>query len=643
MKLGWYINRLRAMSAEEISARTALTLKKQLWLRRRHWIAPGPNVQVVDSWHLGAVPKNGHSEREALLAEAERYLKGDYRFLNVSFNEAALDWHADPQSGKRAPLEFGLDLDYRDASRVGSVKNIWEKNRHHHLTVLAAAYALTQDERYAHTVTVQLQSWLEENPTLKGINWSSSLELAVRLISWVWIERLLRGSSVHTELFGEQGVMWAAVYWHQWLLEQHYSHGSSANNHLIGEITGLFMAATVWPYFSESARWQTLSRDILEREIVKQTFSSGLNREQAFSYHIFSLEFFLLAGLEGERASEPFSHSYMSTVRNMLEVIPALTDVGHNVPRYGDADEGMALQLRPLDSSRTNWLYCLGNAWLSARVPLPEFKPLASWLIWADEGVQETTPQEVLGSLALEDAGLYLLSSQRGTPQEMFCLADAGPLGYSSLAAHGHADALSFALNVGGVPVIVDPGTYVYHGNPEQRGYFRGTKAHNTVTVDGQDQSVAEGIFLWGKKAKTSALNWAPAPDGGELVAEHDGYTRLEGQPVHRRTLVLRGARLEITDQLLGSGSHGLECRLHFAPWCSLALDDEGCRATWNGSKMSIYLDDRLSWRLAYADQHAGWYSPGFNAIEPTYTLVGTAKTHLPATFDTHLEVLHED
>ena len=630
-KLGWYLNRLRAMSLEEIMVRGSLAVKKKNWQRRADWVAPQPNLRDRDIWQLPPLFPDNQSERQAILDEADRYWHGKYTLLNLNFEEPEINWHLDPQTGTIAPLEFGLDLNHRDPSIAGNVKNIWEKNRHHHLTVLALAYALTKNEDYAIAVEQQLNSWIEHNPFPLGVNWASSLEFGVRLISWLWCDRLLAESPVHARLFGESGLLWSSIYWHQWLITQHYSHGSSANNHLIGEMAGLFIAASVWSVFPESERWQSLARKILESEIKRQTFPSGINREQAFSYQIFSLEFFLLAGLEAERLEVPFSDTYKDWVRQMLEVIPLLVDVGSNLPQYGDGDEGMALQLRPLNSSRLDWLYRLGRQWLDAKVPAPDDSSglLASRLIapkLEDRVGKVESPQ---GSVGFDDAGLFVLASRRGQTDEVFCLADAGALGFLSIAAHGHAD-LSFTLSIGGVPIIIDPGTYLYHAEPQSRSYFRSTKAHNTVIVDNVDQSEPAGTFLWIKKAQTKVLSWEEKPEGGILVAEHDGYMRLAEGVKHCRRIALEDKRLEIQDDIKGSGVHNLEWRIHFAPHCILELQENCIMVEWQAGKLKIHLDSQLQWSLAQGESEAGWYSSGFNLKEPTYTLIGSIRTTVP-------------
>jgi len=648
----WYWHRLRAMTAEEIAFRVRFAIKKQVWRRRKSWRASAPGARKADRWTWPRAERLELPERQTIVLEADNLLAGNYRMLNLTFTEPLIDWHLDPQTGKRAPLVFGPDIDYRDPELCGNVKNIWEKNRHHHLTVLALAWALTRDRRYLAELERQLWSWTADNPFPVGVNWTSSLEAGIRLIAWVWIERLIRGTHEHDRLFGISGKLWPAIYWHQWMIAEHYSHGSSSNNHLIGEMAGLYIAASVWPVFAESARWRRMAKDILEREAVKQTFPGGLNREQAFSYHLFSLEFFLLCGLEGDRAGDPFSEGYIDGVRRMLEVIPLLTDAGGNLPRYGDEDHGMALQLRSSASSRIDWLFRTGIDWIGANVPLPfgDAGSIASALLIS--GIDERTRVAHASAAAhpakrrraaVDDSGNHVLASNRGGPGELFCLFDAAPLGYLSIAGHGHADALSFALSAGGVPVIVDPGTFIYHADPVWRAYFRGTKAHNTITVDGLDQSVAGGPFLWERKARAELLERTLGPDGGRIAAKHDGYTRLKEPVTHKRILALRGNRLTVEDELTGKGEHELDFRLHFAPYCITFLAGAAeCIVQWEGGSMRMTLDPRLEWTILRGQADGGWYSPGFNVKKPADTLSGKIRTALPFTFKTELEVNHE-
>ena len=164
-------------------------------------------------------------------------------------------------------------------------------------------------------------------------------------------------------------------------------------------------------------------------------------------------------------------------------------------------------------------------------------------------------------------AGYYVLGHELDTPREVRIVADAGRLGYLSIAAHGHADALSFTLSAGGEELLIDPGTFAYHTQKQWRDYFRGTSAHNTVRIDGQDQSIGAGNFLWLAHAPVRVLEFVSTAQFDRLVAEHDGYRRLADPVTHRRELRFDRATAAVTvvDELFGSASHAVEMFWHFA------------------------------------------------------------------------------
>jgi uncharacterized heparinase superfamily protein len=144
---------------------------------------------------------------------------------------------------------------------------------------------------------------------------------------------------------------------------------------------------------------------------------------------------------------------------------------------------------------------------------------------------------------------------------------DCGELRFKSIAAHGHADALSFTLRAFGCDVFVDPGTYDYFSYPAWRAYFRSTSAHNTLVVDGLDHSVMLGPFLWGPRAHARCVAWEPRIQGGKVIGEHDGYTRLADPVLHRRTLELDAESriLTIYDDIVARGTHGIAVYFHLA------------------------------------------------------------------------------
>ncbi len=260
-------------------------------------------------------------------------------------------WNRCPKTGVEAPLAFGKQLDYRDPLLVGDIKYLWEPNRHLQLVTLAQAYALTGEARYAEALRGQLESWFAACPYRMGPNWSSSLEAGLRLVNWALAWQLLGG--VDAQVFrGPAGeafrARWlASVYQHAEFVCGHLSLHSSANNHLIGELAGVFTAALAWPHWGRALRWMEVARPMLEREALLQNAPDGVNREQATSYQQFELDLLLLPMLAACANAAPLSEAYRERIDAMLEYVASIMDAGGNVPMIGDADDGYVVRLEP--------------------------------------------------------------------------------------------------------------------------------------------------------------------------------------------------------------------------------------------------------------------------------------------------------
>ena len=265
------------------------------------------------------------------------------------------------------------------------MKQVWELSRHHHLTVLASAYALTGDRRYAERAGYHLQSWWQENPFLSGIHWTSGIELGIRLIS-VGLDppttprlgRRSRTCSIRTswpasKSGGTRPTFPASV-----------SRGSSANNHVVAEAAGQLVAALAFPWFEESTAWAGESASLLQRELANNTFPSGVNRELAFDYHGLVAELGLISAVEADHAGCPLEDATWLSLGRMLDVAAACLDRGLRAPRQGDSDEGRALVIASPESNRWEALLALGQALFGAPEWWPPAQPgVASTLLSA--------------------------------------------------------------------------------------------------------------------------------------------------------------------------------------------------------------------------------------------------------------------
>jgi hypothetical protein len=191
------------------------------------------------------------------------------------------------------------------------------------------------------------------------------------------------------------------------------------------------------------------------------------------------------------------------------------------------------------------------------------------------------------------------------------------------LAAHAHADTLAVYLHVGGRPVLVDAGTYLYHSVGDWRDRLRRTAEHNTVVVAAEDSSLMVGPFNWkrGRRAAGRLVSVWSTDTGWSVEAEHHGYVRRHGV-VHRRTVEGLGARsVRLTDHLAGRGS-GVAFRWSFlfAPGLDAVPSPEGWLLR-SGDTDLVELRLPPEWRSS-ARKEPAWHSPAFGRLEPACRLL---------------------
>ncbi|HZQ27529.1 MAG TPA: alginate lyase family protein [Acidimicrobiales bacterium] len=641
MSLAWYARRLSRMSPDEVLGRTrdaaARLALRPAW-RRRSFRPPavldGPRLTPVP---LPAAAAHAVSDvaRFNLLQAADELLAGQWSvFDRVRTDMDLPDWFVDPRTGRRAPDDaYCFKVNYRDESVAGNAKYVWELSRHHHLTSLAAAWYLSGDNRYADVIDRHLRSWWGANPFLSGMHWTSGIEVGIRLITWTWIRRLLDGWTGVAALFEDNDIFVEQLYAHQRYLATFPSHGSSANNHLLAEQAGQFVASCAFPWFENSARWRARAGATLRSEMGRQTFASGLNREMASDYHGFVLELCLAAAIEGEAVACPLGEDVWHPLAAMTDALAAMVDIAGRPPRQGDTDDGVGLLVDAPSTDR--WASLLHTG-------AELFGPLPWWPAVRDDDVRTALwTSLVAGRLTTNarpttrpshfaDAGMVLLRDTERRADELWCRVDHGPHGYLSIGAHGHADALSVELRYGGTDVLADPGTYTYHAEPEWRAAFRGTFGHNTIEVNGTDQSVPAGAFLWTRQAQ-AVLEEVDGLDDGDVavwVASHDGYTRLDPPVTHRRAVRLDRVRRHVTieDALHGATSHLVRLAFHLGPEIEVALEGSVATLAWPTGTAVMELPGSLSWTAVRAGQPGagGWYSPHFGVRVPSTTLVGS-------------------
>ncbi len=598
-------------------------------------------------------------ESRQIISSAEKICQGRFDLLGhrgLDFGDP-VDWHLDPCSGRRAPHIHWSRLDPLDSDVVGDSKVVWELNRHQWLLHLGQAYQFTGDEKYAATFARYVRGWMRANPVGVGINWVSSLEVALRLISWCWALVLFEGSQgLSAEL---RTAMVRGIADHAGRVERYLSFDFSPNTHLTGEALGLFYAGIYFPDLPRARQWRARAVQILVAECERQILTDGVYFEQSTCYQRYTAEIYLHFLILAARNGIDVPSKVATRVQQLVDFLIAVRRPDGSMPQIGDADGGWLLSMVPRAADDFRGIWSVAGAFFGR----PDYTwaaggvtPELFWLLGPTgakvfDALPAAPPQTAL-SQVFPDGGYVVMRSgwELDAHQLIF---DVGPLGCPISGGHGHADLLSVQCAAFGEPFLVDAGTYCYGGDSGSRDYFRSTHAHSTVIVDGEPQAIPAGPFQWRARPGARLRRWLTTPDADFADADHSAYLRLGHGLVHRRRVVfVRDGYWVLMDDLEGSGEHHVVLQFQFAP-VDLDVDPTLWARAHGRRGRGLFLRPFTAVPLS-ASVHEGdpapmrgWVSSVYGQHAPAPVLVYSTVTSLPLrvmtlllpTIDSHADV----
>jgi len=524
------------------------------------------------------------SLREAFVRDADEILAGRWRAFGAL--PLAVDdpprWHKDYLANVDVPSsENAFRLNHRALPRGADIKLIWELSRWHALTRLAMAAYILDHERAGEKCIVWLEDWVKNNPPGRGWNWTSALETGLRLIQFSWIDALLAPEAERWGFDAELDTLrYAIVPPHARFTWRHRSFGSSANNHLMGELAGLIAATARWPGVESWAAPLDVLQPLWENEVLSQFAEDGGNREQALNYHLFSFELALHARnallAAGRTPSAEVDTRLDAAMRFFWDV-----QADREPWDYGDSDNAFVLPLFTHDATFVReWRRWMGRAnsaaldfWLDAPPlrgrPVNSGPPLrarevAGWWHYADSGI------------AVCESGLWWLRW------------DLSPLGYLRTGAHGHLDALHLSVWCNGVAFIIDPGTGAYFADQPLRNWVSSRAAHNAPCPPGAEWPARAGAFLWAEHHAPPVVEAAKGALAARLTLD---LGRLE-----RRIEFTKPGSFDVVDQFIGVDENAGPFTVcwQFAPgtW----VQRRGRSLTLNRQNVSIGIEPGADW-----------------------------------------------
>lgn len=362
-----------------------------------------------------------------------------------------------------------------------------------------------------------LARWVAENPPSHGPGWEP-YPVSRRIVNWVkWS---LRGNDLPPACVASLAVQ------SRWLMRRLEYH--ILGNHLFANAKALLHAGL---YFcgDEAEHWYRRGYSIIERQLREQVLCDGGHFELSTLYHSVVLDDLLDLVNLMRTFGRTIPGEWLRAITRMRNWLAVLVHPDGEIAFFNDAAFAVAPTHAELEA-------------YAARLDLP------------------LTEQAHDKSLAvLEPSGYARMTGGRA-----YLICDVGPVGPDHLPGHAHADTLSFELSLDRQRVIVNSGTSQY-GVGIERQRQRGTAAHSTVVVDGQDSSEVWGGFRVARRARAIIGIATFSAEQGTIEAGHDGYRRLRGKVTHTRRWSLRPHALCIEDRIDGVAST-IESYLHLHP-----------------------------------------------------------------------------
>jgi hypothetical protein len=614
----WYLYRLRAMDPTEIAERLLQRARLAAYRPPSHALA---HFQLGDptstSVRLPDRSKAPDGVREAIGRDVARIRAGHW--LMFGWKETQVcdppAWHHDFANDADAPFDAeARGLDYRHLPGGADARCIWETNRWSEMVRLAQNALVNDVVDDARLAQRWLADWCENNPLGTGINWCSALEASLRLINFCWIDALIRECQCRDLVAMQNDLAQRIVPAHTWWIWHHRSLGSSANNHLLGELSAVVIATRRWPTLQKLACYTDVAWGNLSAEVMRQFSEDGGNREQALHYHHFAWELVWQATRVMDEHRGPVTDRLCKAARFFCDLVHEWEPWD-----FGDSDDA---QVTPVASERQTAI----QEWRAWLLREPQGAAIRFW-----RGV----PPGYIGSLQQGSWKCYPSSGLAVQEVNAWKVrVDGSPLGLGRMAAHGHLDAMHVSIWDGRHALVVDPGTGAYFRDPGVRATLASWELHNgPLPLTGRRHPRRVGAFLWVDHHPQPLLSLA-----GECCT-----VQFVASPRPAITRTIRYLRDSdgwcITDEVAGDEPHVVRWRL--APgWTVLSRNSGAIVFAGPGHRQATLVIDCND--LLDCDVGSDLVSPHFGDLREALVVAVTFRQRLTSQWQRLVEAGHQ-
>jgi len=529
-----------------------------------------------------------------------------------------IDWHCDYKSGKRWPLGACGRLRYADPNTDADVKFPWELSRLQWLIPVAQRYLLHRNEQDAGFIKNILSHWMQKNPYAYSINWSCSMEVALRIVIFTWFFHVFKFASSWQDHDFRLRFL-GLLYQHAEFVSKHIEYSDINGNHYTANACGLVFAGLFFLEKRRAKNWLHSGWKILNKEILKQVYPDGVNFEGSIAYHRLNTELFLLSALYAKCRGHAICEAYENRLIKMAKFVHAYSRYDGSSPLIGDADDGRVLPLGTQDINDHRYL-CQWVGWHWQQDELL-FDTELDEIYWHC-GATAIKPKNSITpiSQAFKNGGFYILRHQQD-----HVFISCGNLGNRGRGGHSHNDALSLEIMLAGELIICDAGCYVYTADFNERNLFRSTAYHNTPQINAEEiNRFVHPRDLWSlhNDAKAELVRWESHADYAIFHGRHSAYCRFRPPVVIERSvnLAFTHSRVKILDHFHGVGNYSVSTPFHFAPQVEI-LNVEQNILYFKIQNKIFYLtwSDPAAWQIKIQPARI---SPSYGVIKHTKKIV---------------------
>ncbi len=591
-----------------------------------------------------------------IIAEADKICDHEFNLLGSGPVKLGnkINWHLDFKANHEFPTIHNTLVSYT-AGAGHDIKVPWELSRFQHLSTLGQAYALTKDKKYSQEFIDQITDWTKNNPLYFGANWKCTMDVAIRAANWTMAWWFFKDCPEIDNNFRTR--FYVSLFQHGKYIINNLEWGVLTSNHYLANITGLTYLGLMFPEFKNSNKWLRRGIHGLKKEMQKQVYPDGVDFEASIAYHRLVLESFAYPAILCQLNHQNLSTDFWQRLEEMFEFTAYYTKQNGLAPMIGDCDDGrIHIMSQWSDWEKRDHSYLLN---LAAQLFNNEnFAPylqsshpetaLLSQNLAAQNNkkpIHRHAPSSTnLNSRSFNYGGIYIFRNHN-----LHCTVTAAPNGQAGNGGHAHNDKLSFELHKNGQDFIVDPGSYIYTPDPENRNRFRSTRMHNTVFIDETEinKFTPPYLFRMEENAHPELEKWHLGSEKDELIVSHNGYARLSHPLIHQRHFIFdkHSSTISFTD-IIGppvdqtsttthkkhnsqasdaNTEHTLEWNFHLAPEVEITYQENQFLFTNNGQQLTFTPPENLNFTIEESE-----YSPSYGVKVPSKSLRATHKTSIP-------------